>query len=838
MDILEAITQNDLEYLKSINNFSEIDFTNEIQGHFSFNEIKEISFEMIELLMKKGMNPNLIDDSGINFLHFAIRNSLEIKSIILLIEKGIDINAKTNQNETSLHFACRNQNISFEVTKLLIEKGVDINAKTNQNETALHFACRNQNISFEVTKLLIEKGADINSKTNYNETALHFACKNQNMSFEVTKLLIEKGADINIKNSDEETALHNACRNRKIPFEIIKLLVENGADINAKTCIIDLFGFEEYPALHYAYWNQPFQVVQYLLEKGANVNNTGNDGTTILHSACGNNSISIEHIEYLIQKVLHLACQNNSLEIIKYLVEKGVDINAKTNDNETVLHLACQNNSIEIIKYLVEKGVDINAKTNNNETVLHLACQNNSLEIIKYLVEKGIDINAKTNENETVIHLACQNNSIEIIKYLVEKGIDINAKTTNNETVLHLACQNNSIEIIKYLVEKGVDINAKTNENETVLHLACRYKNSTLEIIKYLVEKGIDINAKTNKNETPLHYLAEDPFHTTDIFEYLIENGADANIKNSKNKTPFLMVLQSRRQTNRINLITLLKNDSNFYDLKYSKITLLFAKFFKRIYSLNEDMNNLLRSDNNFSDYRIESNDSAKFWVHKLILLTRFDNNESILQKFIQTCQQKSKEIVQYALNFLYTGFIDFGDLIEKMDQIIANSTTNSNTSPKEKKDKQLISEGINQKQEQLDQFFKEVGFDSNWIQSKKGRKGIIKDFSKLYQQESTKDFTIIFEEEKKIKVHKLILILRSELFKGMFQLNVQDSSNQVHDYSGKSFETIHQLIYFFYHDEFEKETNKFPQEIKKEFDYFKDYYQLNPNSIIGFPHN
>ncbi|KAJ5073283.1 hypothetical protein M0811_08967 [Anaeramoeba ignava] len=72
---------------------------------------------------------------------------------------------------------------------------------------------------------------------------------------------------------------------------------------------------------------------------------------------------------------------------------------------------------------------------------------------------------------------------------------------------------------------------------------------------------------------------------------------------------------------------------------------------------------------------------------------------------------------------------------------------------------------------------------------------------------------------------------MRSELFQGMF-LSVQDSSNQVHDYSGKSFETIHQLIYFLYHDEFD-ETKEITKEIIQEFEDLKDYYQLNQNSII-----
>ncbi|KAJ5072406.1 speckle-type poz protein [Anaeramoeba ignava] len=250
-------------------------------------------------------------------------------------------------------------------------------------------------------------------------------------------------------------------------------------------------------------------------------------------------------------------------------------------------------------------------------------------------------------------------------------------------------------------------------------------------------------------------------------------------------------------------------NDVNIFDLNQNQITNEFVAILTRVYSINQDMNNLLLNLNdNFSDYQIQSNDGFKFNIHKLILLTRFDNNESILQKFIDICSQKSKEEVQFALNFIYSGFYDLQRIYQKFIQ------------------KQQQEQEQEQKIEEL---FNEIGLDSNWIKSKKGRKGIIKDLSKLYQQNETKDFTII-AEEKEIKVHKLMLFIRSELFKGMF-LNVQDSSNQVHDYSEKSFETIQQLIYFLYHDDFdEKEKEK---GFSEEFSDLKDYYQLNQNSII-----
>ncbi|KAJ5078379.1 speckle-type poz protein [Anaeramoeba ignava] len=205
---------------------------------------------------------------------------------------------------------------------------------------------------------------------------------------------------------------------------------------------------------------------------------------------------------------------------------------------------------------------------------------------------------------------------------------------------------------------------------------------------------------------------------------------------------------------------------------------------------------------NDFSDLQIKSNDSTIFKVHRLIILTRFDNNNETIQKFINNCSRRSKEDVQIVLNFLYSGFPDFVQI-----QQILNEESNKNTQNPPKRlniffhisnpEEKLVFESFQEKNKTIEEFFKEIGFDLNWIQSKKGRKGILKDLSKLYQQESTKDFTIICEEEKEIKVHKLILILRSELFKGMFQLNVQDSSNRVHDYSGKSFETIQTINLF-----------------------------------------
>ncbi|KAJ5067020.1 ankyrin repeat [Anaeramoeba ignava] len=460
-----------------------------------------------------------------------------------------------------------------------------------------------------------------------------------------------------------------------------------------------------------------------------------------------------------------------------------------------------------------------------NSKKLFIACEKNSIKNIKKLIESGIDVNEKNIKQETPLHLICQNinkNSLQIIKYLIENGADINAKNNYQATPLHYCCQNssqNSIEIIKYLIENGADVNSKKSFQETPLHLACLYQKS-LQIIKYLIENGADINSKTEEQETPLHYACQHRC-PLNIIKFLIENGTDINARNDINQTPLFFACKYTYQKI---IKFLLMNNADISNLTSDCFTKEIIEVLIQIYSINDDLNNLLKSNDNFSDLTIQSIDYSKFQVHKLILLTRFDNNETNLQKFINICKTKPKENVEIALNFIYTGFVDF----DKFNKQINKYHLKFNSQNDIAKEIEYLNKENQEKEDKLKEFFKEIEIESNWIETKKGRKGILEDLHKLYQENQTKDFTIIISEEKEIKVHKLILIIRSELYKGMF-LSVQDSSNQVHDYSKKSNETIQQLIYFLYHDKFEKE-----KEIKKEEFYdLKDYYQLNQNSII-----
>jgi ankyrin repeat protein len=51
-----------------------------------------------------------------------------------------------------------------------------------------------------------------------------------------------------------------------------------------------------------------------------------------------------------------LVCQNGYAEVVKALLEKGADVQAKNNVGKTPLHLACMNGHHDIAAMLRAKG--------------------------------------------------------------------------------------------------------------------------------------------------------------------------------------------------------------------------------------------------------------------------------------------------------------------------------------------------------------------------------------------------------------------------------------------------------------------------------------------------
>ena len=142
-----------------------------------------------------------------------------------------------------------------------------------------------------------------------------------------------------------------------------------------------------------------------------------------------------------LSKILKAARARNFREV-KRLLQAGGDVNTKyrTGDKRSVLHYAAKSGSLEIVKYLVKHGANVNCKNKWNNSVLYNAAMSGSLEIIKCLVEHGADVNSKTKEGASVFHYAANSCSLEVVKCLVEHGADQIVRTTGILYLSSLLC--------------------------------------------------------------------------------------------------------------------------------------------------------------------------------------------------------------------------------------------------------------------------------------------------------------------------------------------------------------------------------------------------------------
>ena len=476
---------------------------------------------IIKQWISKGGNINDIDKNNMTLLHIASGKG-DLSMVKYLVSKGADVNIKADifgQLFTPLTFAADKGHL--DIVKYLISKGAipSINdldysimeghldivkflfplIKNKDVNRLLKEAIKTNNL--DIVKYLVLNGANINQVDKNDETPIFYAVRSNSLS--IVKYLLSKGAKFKIKNKLNKTPIQIA--EKKGYKDIVNHLHSKGG-----------ISTQDYKELEKAVKNNNFKLISKLLKKGININN--------------------EHIfwdainDY--GSILHLAIQTNcSKPMIKYLISKGADVNAKREDGETVLTLALDLGSkcnLDTIKYLISQGANVNAKNSLGETPLILACDyynsNYLFPLIKYLISKGANVNAQRNDGWTPLELAVYRKSLKVVKYLISKGAKINHQDKYGNTPLHIAT--NSADIVKYLVSKGADVNIKNKRGQTPLSFAIR--EGDLNIIKYLVSKG----AKITKNDINIitnHIYTCDPLSVKRgiFYSYLLCNHKD-----------------------------------------------------------------------------------------------------------------------------------------------------------------------------------------------------------------------------------------------------------------------------------------------------------------------
>jgi len=96
--------------------------------------------DSVKYLLSKNADPTVRDKYHNTPLHFAaFKGNLEIIQLLLSSSYPIDIDAKNNKGETPLHWAAKNSD-NLRVVKLLIEKAAKLDSLNNEQETPFMIA--------------------------------------------------------------------------------------------------------------------------------------------------------------------------------------------------------------------------------------------------------------------------------------------------------------------------------------------------------------------------------------------------------------------------------------------------------------------------------------------------------------------------------------------------------------------------------------------------------------------------------------------------------------------------------------------------------------------------
>ncbi|KAJ5072389.1 hypothetical protein M0811_01403 [Anaeramoeba ignava] len=195
--------------------------------------------------------------------------------------------------------------------------------------------------------------------------------------------------------------------------------------------------------------------------------------------------------------------------------------------------------------------------------------------------------------------------------------------------------------------------------------------------------------------------------------------------------------------------------------------------------NIEEDLIKLFRRKE-FCDISFKTENGEIIEAHKLILKYRLNQNQ--IEKLQEIISKKSIKESNQIFEMIYSNRIINPKLYSEIKEII----------------------NLNEK---IEETMKRIYLNEN-------------------ENENEKDF-IIERKEKQYKFPKLILIMRSELYRGMFLSVTEDKSIKLTDYSELSNKSFQIFEYWIYSNQIKDEI-EITQEIINEIQIGIDYFQLN----------
>jgi uncharacterized protein len=149
---------------------------------------------------------------------------------------------------------------------------------------------------------------------------------------------------------------------------------------------------------------------------------------------------------------LWFACRNGNREMTELLLNNGANLKL----SGTVLYIASLRGRTEIVRFLLDRGLDVNTTDSSGYTALMAACQERKSDVVQLLLERGADVNAVTRDGgATALFYACDRDDVAAAKMLLEKGADPDLKPRFGGSPMLSAMRRDNTELIQLLKSYG-----------------------------------------------------------------------------------------------------------------------------------------------------------------------------------------------------------------------------------------------------------------------------------------------------------------------------------------------------------------------------------------------
>jgi ankyrin repeat protein len=149
---------------------------------------------------------------------------------------------------------------------------------------------------------------------------------------------------------------------------------------------------------------------------------------------------------------------DGDLAKVELIVKKGANVNsAEPKKKRTPLMLAATKRNLDVVRFLVEKGADVNARDSDGQTALMYACRqrfndvpDNSVAI--FLLDNGAEVNLRsTKKGYTALMLASGAGNAELVRKMLEKGADPSIEDNFGVTAAEVAQETGKTAIVEML---------------------------------------------------------------------------------------------------------------------------------------------------------------------------------------------------------------------------------------------------------------------------------------------------------------------------------------------------------------------------------------------------